>query len=396
MTDSTMMPADPTELLAESTTRLPIMLDEISTLIACESPSADLEAVARSARMVSQVGTDRLGVAPEKIVIEGRTHLRWQFGEQPRVVVLCHHDTVWPLGSLTAHPIRCEEGVLRGPGCLDMKAGVVMALHALTMISNRSGVTLLVTGDEEIGSPTSRDLIEATARGCRAALVLEAAANGGGIKVQRKGRAHYSISITGRAAHAGLEPERGVNAAVEMAHHVLAMGSLADPPAGTTVTPSLVVSGTSANTVPERGSFSVDVRASTQSELERVDAEIRALKPRLDGAHIEVTGSIDRPPMERAAAEHLFALAQRRGTSIGYAGTGAAVGGGSDGNLTAALGVPTLDGLGAAGGGPHTPDEHVLVDELPRRTALIALLLEAMLRDDVSSEVEPVAKAERS
>lgn len=390
MTTSAMTKPDPVALLAALRAGLPAIVEEIETLVACESPSRDLAAVRRSAEAVAVVGTARLGVAPELLQIDGCTHLRWRFGPGPRrVLLLGHHDTVWPLGTLERLPAVTRDGVLRGPGCLDMKAGVVIALHALSALAANAGLdaldglTLLVTGDEEIGSPTSRALIEDEARGCRAALVLEAAADGA-LKLERKGRAHYEIAIAGRAAHAGLEPQLGVNAAIELAHQLLAVERLADPAAGTTVTPSLVRAGRSANTVPDAATFSVDVRGVTRAELERVDTAIRRLAPVLPGAELEVAGAIDRPPLERAASERLFVRARELAPAVGLDGLrGVAVGGGSDGNLTAALGVPTLDGLGAVGAGLHAEHEHVLVDELPRRTALVASLIAHLLQGEL-------------
>lgn len=380
-------------LQAAITARLPDLLDDLGRLVRCESPSTDLAAVARSAETVAAVGTARTAAAPERVVIDGCAHLRWRFGPAgTRVLVLGHHDTVWPVGSLRAHPFRTEDGILRGPGCLDMKAGLVMAFHALTALPDPSGVCLLVTGDEELGSPTSRALIEAEAAGAHAVLVLEAAA-GGALKVERKGRAHYTIGITGRAAHAGLEPEAGVNAAVELAHQVLAAQAVAETPAGTTVTPSVLHAGTSANTVPASAAFSLDVRAWSRAELERADRAIRGLRPRLPGARVDVDGGIDRPPLERASSAALFAMAAELAPAAGL-GTirGAAVGGGSDGNLTAALGIPTLDGLGAVGDGAHAAHEHVVLSELPGRIALLALLLDRLLRADPGARREEPAR----
>lgn len=375
--------ADPAVLQAALAARLATMTDDIIALVSCESPSHDLDAVARSARTVADLGAARLGAQPELLVVDGCTHVRWRFGPgPPRVLVLGHHDTVWPTGSLARHPAVVREGILRGPGCLDMKAGVAMAFHALAAIGDPAGVTLLITGDEEIGSPTSRALIASEAAGCRAVLVLEAAAPGGALKTQRKGRGDYRVSIAGRAAHAGLEPELGVNASVELAHQILAVRALAGPLRGTTVTPGLVNAGTSANTVPDAASFTVDVRAWSRAELERVDGALHALRPVLDGARLTVHGGIDRPPLEPEASEPLFLVAAESAVEIGLDGlTGAAVGGGSDGNLTAALGVPTLDGLGANGDGAHASHEHVVVEELPRRAALVALLVARLLHD---------------
>src|SRR3954452_22531574 len=264
---------------------LPGMLADLEELVCSESPSRDLAAVARSADVVARIGAAHLGAAPERIVLDGRTHLRWRLGDGPsRVLVLGHHDTVWPMGSLATRPYSVEDGVLRGPGCFDMKAGLVMAFHAIAALDNRDGVTLLVTGDEELGSPSSRELIEDEARGCRAALVLEAADDSGALKTQRKGVSLYEVLLHGRASHAGLAPERGVSATVEAAHQVLAVAQLGDPATGTTVTPTRMESGTTSNTVAAEGRFAVDVRVPDAAEQERVDAAMRGLRPVLEGA----------------------------------------------------------------------------------------------------------------
>jgi glutamate carboxypeptidase len=362
---------------------LPRLVEDIGTLVACESPSSDLAAVAASADVVARLGTARLGVEPDRVVLDGRTHLRWRLGGgRRRVLVLGHHDTVWPHGSLATHPFTVTDGVMRGPGCFDMKAGLVMAFHALAALSDVDGVTVLVTGDEELGSPTSRELIETEARGCVAALVLEAAAEHGALKTQRKGGSLYEVTAHGRAAHAGLEPEKGVNATVELAHQTLAVTGLADPAVGTTVTPTRCQAGTTSNTVPATGNCTVDVRVVTRAEQDRVDAAMRALRPVLPGATLTVSGGPNRPPLDEASSAALFARARDLASSLGLpAVRGAAVGGASDGNFTAGIGVPTLDGLGASGGGAHADDEHVLVDELPGRTVLLAALLADLLAD---------------
>lgn len=233
---------------------LPALLADLETLVTCESPSADLAAVARSADVVASVGTRLLGFAPEYVVIDGRTHLRWRFeGGVRRVLVLAHHDTVWPIGSLATHPFSVEDGVLRGPGCFDMKAGLVMAFHAVASLPDPSGVTVLVNGDEELGSPSSRELIESEAAGCVAAFVLEASADGGALKTARKGVSRYQLTVRGLASHAGLNPEAGVNASIEAAHQVLAVSELGDAELGTTVTPTVLSSGATSNTVPAFG-----------------------------------------------------------------------------------------------------------------------------------------------
>jgi glutamate carboxypeptidase len=354
------------------------LLADVRALVECESPSSDLAAVARSADVVARVGTARLGSAPERLVLDGRSHLRWRLGPGPsRILLLGHHDTVWPLGSLAARPFAVTDGVLRGPGCFDMKAGLAMAFQAAAGLD---GVTLLVTGDEELGSPSSRELIEEEARRAEAVLVLEASAPGGALKTERKGVSLYDVRVLGRAAHAGLEPEQGVNATVELAHQVRLVSALSDPRRGTTVTPTTARAGTTTNTVPAEGSFSVDVRVRSKAEQDRVDDAMRQLSPVLPDAVVEVTGGPNRPPLDAAASAALYeracAVAVRLGLETPAAG---AVGGASDGNLTAGVGTPTLDGLGAVGGGAHAEDEHVVVDMLRARTALLRRLIEDLL-----------------
>ncbi|MEV4639750.1 M20 family metallopeptidase [Actinoplanes sp. NPDC049548] len=361
---------------------LTALLGDIEALVSCESPSSDPAALARSTEVVAALGERRLGAAPERVAVDGRIHLRWRFGNGPRrVLVLGHHDTVWPLGSLAAHPYGISDGVLRGPGCVDMKAGLVLAMHAIAGLPDRSGVTLLITCDEELGSPTSRELVESEAAGCAAALVLEAAATGGALKTQRKGVSRYRVRVHGRAAHAGLEPERGVNATVELAHQVLAIAALADPARGTTVTPTLLTAGASENTVPAAGEVAVDVRVGDAAEQQRVDTAMHALRPVLPDATLEILGGPNRPPMEASASTSLFARAVEVARDLGLPEPAAAsVGGGSDGNFTAGIGTPTLDGLGAVGGGAHADDEHVLVAGLLPRAALVAGLITDRLR----------------
>nr|WP_184945829.1 M20/M25/M40 family metallo-hydrolase [Planomonospora venezuelensis] len=382
------------------------MLRDLEELVTCESFSADLAAVARSAAVVAAQGTRLLGAAPETIVTDGVTHLRWSFGV-PRVLVLGHHDTVWPAGSLETRPWSVTGGIARGPGVFDMKAGLVQAFHALASLPSLDGVCLLVTGDEEVGSVTSRALVEEAARRCSAAFVLEASADGGVLKTARKGTSNYEVLVHGRAAHAGLDPGRGANAAVELAHQVLAIGGIAaladaedgDPAApgavpsggaapaapaapgmGTTVTPTVLAAGTTVNTVPALARVSVDVRAPSLAAQDRVDGLMRALSPRIAGTRLEVIGGPNRPPMEASSSAGLFALAERVAAGLGLGPlAGTAVGGASDGNFTAGAGCPTLDGLGAVGGGAHADDEHVVVAEMPGRTALLAGLVEAVL-----------------
>lgn len=372
---------------------LSAVLADIEQMVRCESPSSDRAAVAASAELVAGIGERRMGSPAERIVVDGRTHLRWRLGTGPRrVLLLGHHDTVWPLGSLATHPFRITDGILRGPGCFDMLTGVAMMFHAVAALGPDAvdGVSVLVTGDEELGSPSSRELIEAEAARCDAAFVLEASADGGALKVERKGVSLYEVILHGRAAHAGLEPEKGVNATIEAAHQILAVAALADPASGTSVVPTVLSAGTTTNTVPAVARFNVDVRVRTTAEQDRVDAAMRALTPAVSGSRIEIAGGPNRRPLDRASSAELFELAGELAAGLGLPPlTGVAVGGASDGNYTAGIGTPTLDGLGAVGGGAHADSEHVLVEAIPGRTALLAALVSTVLLRSGPTNADP-------
>jgi glutamate carboxypeptidase len=345
-----------------------MMLELLEELVSCESPSSSPEDTLACGRLFAS----RAGLgAPEEIVVDGRTHFRWTFGT-PRVLVLGHLDTVWPLGTLARWPFAVSGDVATGPGVFDMKAGVVQALAALQSLPSLDGICLLLNTDEEIGSPTSRDLILESAAGCRAALVAEPAA-GLAVKTARKGIGLYALSVAGRAAHAGLEPEKGINASVGLASAVLQLASLGDEGLGTTVTPTVMSAGTTTNTVPASASVAVDVRAVVPAELSRVDAAIRGLSVPVGSVSVE--GGINRPPLDPSSSASLFELAQTLSPGL----QGIRVGGGSDGNFTAGAGVPTLDGLGAVGDGAHAEGEHVLVSQMQPRSDLFAGLLKALL-----------------
>ncbi|GAB2699013.1 M20/M25/M40 family metallo-hydrolase [Kitasatospora kifunensis] len=364
--------------------RLPQIIDDIEELIVAESPTADLAAVAKCAEIVAALGTRLTGQAPEWLFSAGRPSLRWRFGSadaRSKVLLLGHFDTVWPIGSLLTHPFAVADGRLTGPGCFDMKAGLVQLFHALSVLDDLDGVTVLATSDEEVGSISSRALIEAEARRAGAVLVLEAS-EWGALKTERKGASLYDLTIAGRAAHAGLEPQRGVNATIELAHQVLALADIADLAVGTTVTPTVATAGTTRNTVPDSALLLVDVRVETAAEQQRVDAAMRALTPVLPGAELRLSGGPDRPPLQATSSAALFARAGRLYGELGFGQLrGVAVGGGSDGNLTAGAGAPTLDGLGAVGGGAHADHEHVIVAELPRRAALVGELVAELCKE---------------
>ncbi len=373
--------------MAPSADRLSAMVADLRELVVCESFSADLDAVARSADVVAAQGARHLGAPPERLVVDGVTHLRWTFGT-PKVLLLGHHDTVWPMGSLATHPWSLEDGVARGPGVFDMKAGLVQMFHALASLPSLEGVCVLVTGDEEVGSDTSRALIEETARQCAATFVLEASADGGAVKTGRKGTSAYELVVHGRAAHSGLEPEKGVNAAIGAAHVTLALeGLAAEVDAGapddwrTTVTPTMSWAGSTTNTVPAQATVCVDVRVPTLDAQQAVDAAVRRLDVPVPGARLEVRGGPNRPPLENASSAGLFERASAIAARLGIGPLRSArVGGASDGNFTAGLGCPTLDGLGAVGGGAHADDEHVVVAEMAPRARLLAALVEEVAR----------------
>nr|WP_236863105.1 M20/M25/M40 family metallo-hydrolase [Brevibacterium daeguense] len=358
---------------------------EFEQLVECESPSADLQSLARSAALVSTVGTDLLGVRPRILAPEGYPHVLWRFGDGPRRVVLIgHHDTVWPLGTIRRLPFSDVDGIIRGPGTDDMKGGVLIALHGLAAAQDRrgnlDGVSLLVTGDEELGSITSQRLIEDEARGADAALVFESGGTDGAVKIARKGVAIYQLEVRGRASHAGVEPERGINATIEVASQVLRIAELGNAQAGTSVVPTVLNSGTTTNTVPATARVGIDSRAKTVAEQQRVDVALRTLRPVHPGSRLLLHGGINRPPFETEQSLGLYGRAQRIAARLGHPPLRSiGVGGGSDGNFTAGLGVPTLDGLGTVGGGSHADSEHAVKAWIPRRIELVAALVADLL-----------------
>jgi glutamate carboxypeptidase len=350
------------------------MLEDLRTLVEVESPSRDVDALRASAGAVAAVIERRLGGTA--VLVEGAAgpHVHWTGGGDPRVLILGHHDTVFPLGTLERRPFRVDGQHATGPGVFDMLGGLVQAVHGLATLADLSGVELLVTADEEVGSRTSRTLLEERALACGAVLVVEGAAAGGALKTGRKGCGTFHVTIAGRASHAGLDPAAGVNALLEAAHQVLDIAALDRPELGTTVTPTVASAGSTDNVVPAEATVVVDVRVASSSEQRRIEEAFDALAPHLDGATITVRGAIDRPPMPETASAELFAMATRLLPEL----EGATVGGGSDGNLTAALGVPTLDGLGAVGGGAHADHEYLVIDAMAERAYLVAGLVRAI------------------
>jgi len=358
---------------------LQAMLADLELLVNTESPSLDVPRLTESARVLAAVMLQRLGSPP--VVVDGPAgpHVHWSGGGVPKVLIVGHHDTVFPVGSCAARPFTVADGKATGPGVFDMKAGVIQAVHAVASLADRSGVEILITSDEEVGSTTSRELIEARALACGNVLVCEASADGGALKTARKGTGAYEVVVHGRAAHAGLEPEKGINSLVAAAELITCIATFGNPVTATTVTPTVAVAGTAENVVPAQTRVKVDVRVEQPGEKERLQALFASLTTSVAGATIEVTGGIDRPPMPASASATLFPIAVAAGAAIGFGEVrGVGVGGGSDGNFTAAIGVPTLDGLGAVGGGAHADHEFVVVDTMPERARLLAAIIERL------------------
>lgn len=357
------------------------LVGDLAELVECESPSDDLHGTAQCAELYARQLKRRVDLDADIIDVDGRMHLR-AGGPAPRVVLLGHLDTVWPLGTLARWPFHVDGDRATGPGVFDMKAGLVQLVAALDQLDSLDGITVLVTSDEEIGSTSAQALIEETCRDAAAVLVLEPSADGA-LKVARKGVGMFRLEVVGRAAHAGLEPHRGINATVEAAHQVLAAAELARPDAGTTVTPTVVSAGTTVNTVPASASVAVDVRASTTDEMKRVEQGLQSLSPHLPGAAVKLVTRSVRLPLERAMSQALFQRAQRHAERLGLASLdGVEVGGGSDGNITAALGAPTLDGLGAVGANAHAEGEWASVSAMTERAELVAALVRDLVEEN--------------
>jgi glutamate carboxypeptidase len=357
------------------------MLSDLEHLVSIESPSHDVEAITRSASAVRDVIERRLGRHADLIDSVAVPHVHARFGTTSRVLIVGHHDTVFPIGALAARPFRVDDGRATGPGVFDMKAGIVQAVHALTLLDDLDGVELLITSDEEVGSKASRALIEERALACGAVLVMEPSADGGALKTARKGVGTFEVTVRGRAAHAGLEPEKGINSLLAAAQLITTIATFGAADVGTTVTPTVASAGTADNVVPALTKVRVDARVAAPGEKERVEGLMSALSCDVPGAVIEVTGGLDRPPMPASASASLFATAETAARSLDFdALHGVAVGGGSDGNFTAAIGVPTLDGLGAVGGGAHADHEFVLVDTMIDRARLLAAIVVELTR----------------
>ena len=378
--------------LAYFTERRDAIVSTIRELVEIESPSDNKAAVDRMADAVAQKFSQLGGNV--KVKFKVRVHPAKDRGNHLQVdspgksaakpvLLLGHYDTVYPLGTLAAMPSRAVDNKLTGPGVLDMKSGIALMAHALAALQDwhkelPRPVTVLLVSDEEVGSDSSRAITEALAKKAAAVLVLEPAYGfQGAVKTARKGVGGYLVKVTGKAAHAGLDFQKGVNAILELARQIEKISCFTELKKGLTVNVGVVSGGSRTNVVPAEAEAQVDVRIARLKDAAGIDKQMRSLRPFNRKCKIEITGGINRPPMERTAGvAALYAQAAAIARELGWKLGEAAVGGGSDGNFTASLGIPTLDGLGGVGDGAHALHEHILISELPCRAALIAGLIE--------------------
>ena len=358
----------------------------LGRFVRAESSSFDKAAVDRFGRIVASEWKKRGATVTLLRQRERGDHVRAEWRPRgnratPQILVLGHLDTVYNAGTITRMPFRVSRGRAWGPGTFDMKGGLVFALYAMDALAAagclpEKRVVFLWTSDEEIGSESSRAAIEREARRSDAVLVLEPAAGlDGRVKTGRKGVGEIELIATGRAAHAGLNPEDGINAIEEIELQIARISRWNQPRRGITVNAGVIEGGTRTNVIPERARVLVDLRAARGEDTRALERKFRALRPILPGAKLEIRGGFNRPPMERKMSAALYAKARALSKEMGITLGEAFVGGGSDGNFTAALGVPTLDGLGAVGEGAHSPRENIVVRALPERAALLAGLL---------------------
>ncbi len=359
------------------------LLADLAAYVGIETPSDDKPALDRGLSWVDGRLRERLGTPENVRDVDGGRYgdiKVYDFaGSGEPVLLLCHYDTVWPLGTLAEWPFTVDGDRATGPGIFDMKSGLVHAVWALRALDAaglpRPAVRLVLNGDEEIGSPASRPVIEEAAAGTRATLVFEASA-GGAVKTARKGVGLFRVRTTGVEAHAGLDPAKGASAIDELARAILALHGLSDPDAGTTVNVGVIDGGTRSNVIAGAASGQIDVRVSSASEAARIDAGLAALKPHDPRATLTIEGGWNRPVMERSAAiAKVYGLAREEAAKLGVTLREYSVGGASDGNFVAALGHPVLDGFGAVGDGAHARHEHISVEKMLERTALAAAVL---------------------
>lgn len=356
--------------------------ETIEDLVRLESPSTFKPAAGRCGEELSRRLSALGGTVRRVDAGPYAPHIVAEFaGPGTPILLLGHFDTVWPVGQIDKMPLREEAGRLYGPGIFDMKAGIGVAMLAIRALreapgAERRAIRFVLTSDEEVGSVTSRALVEDAARQCQAVLVLEPSLPGGAAKTSRKGCGEYELTVHGIPAHAGLDPARGASAIHELARQILAVEKLHDPVRGVTVNVGVIAGGSRTNVVAELAQASVDVRVPTQADAAALDAAFRGLKPVLPGTRVEIRGGISRPPLERNShVAALYELARRAALELGQTLGEGSTGGGSDGNFTAAVGVPTLDGLGPRGDGAHALHEHIELDDLPWRAALAASVL---------------------
>ena len=361
---------------------LPKMRARIEALVRAESPSTNKAAVDRCGALVESMLAEE-GAAVTRLPQANRgNHLRAEFAGGPRrILLLGHFDTVWDVGQIERMPFREADGRLYGPGIYDMKASIPIALLAVRLVpaAVRPRIVILLTTDEEVGSETSRAAIEHEELASDAVLVLEPSLPGGAAKTARKGCGEFLVRARGVSAHAGIDPGNGASAIHELAHQIVALERLRDVARGISVNVGVISGGTRGNVIAEEASAIVDVRVPTMEDAARVEAAVRGLTPRNAEVTLEVSGAVARPPLERKpAGVRLYEEAKAAAAVLGVALQEGATGGGSDGNFTAAVGVPTLDGLGPQGDGAHALHEHVLIDDLPWRAAFLALLMERL------------------
>ena len=364
------------------------VLETTMALARLESPTTDKTAVDRCGEELAQRMRAIGGVVTRLPQPDAGDHLRAEFGTgASQVLLIGHFDTVWPMGQIERMPLEIRDGCLFGPGVLDMKGGIALGLlaaRALTEVAPPDDrIVMLWTTDEERGSATSRSVVEEAARRSRAVFVLEPALVGGGVKTTRKGCGEFYLAVRGVAAHAGVDPDKGASAVHELAAQIVDLQRVRDMAPGVSINIGMINGGSRPNVVAEEAHATIDVRVTTAEEARRVAAAVRQRVPTIQGTRIEVTGGFERPPLERTdAVARLYARARAVAARLGRELQEGGTGGGSDGNFTAAIGVPTLDGLGAVGAGPHALYEHVDVDALPWRAALLAgLIAETMAGD---------------
>jgi glutamate carboxypeptidase len=366
--------------------RLPQMLETLRELTLLESPSLEKEPTDRCCEFLAEKWLRHGAIAQIVRQKHRGDQLRvvWKPPEgraRSQLLVLGHYDTVYPTGTLDKMPFRISAGKGYGPGTFDMKAGIVQALFALEAIRELQApvekrLVFLWTSDEEIGSESSRKLIEEEAGRSDAVFVLEPSLGPRGLlKTSRKGVGEAQLIVHGRASHAGLAPEKGINAVHELAAQIGRLEEWNDPGRGVTINADIVSGGSRANVIADRAQATLDLRAWRHADMRALEKRLYSLKPLHRGAKLEIRGGFDRPPLERKHSAHLFARAKAIARELGFRLGEAAAGGGSDGNFTAALGIPTLDGLGAVGDGAHAAYEHVRIDAMPQRAALLAGLL---------------------